>query len=154
MTLDVSGCLNHYEAHGVQFDYPDIWELHEEQDAEGDLLITVSTDGTCFWALRLLPACPAPSDIVNSCVAAFREEYEDVDEYPETTQLADLPAFARTLEFSCMELINSVFLASVRGRDFSLLLWWQGTDHELEEVRPVFEQMARSVRICSLLDHA
>ncbi len=153
MALDLSGCLNPYEAHGVRFLYPDIWELSEEQDAGGDVTITVLSDGAWFCTLRILADRPAPPDVVSSCIAAFREEYDDLDEYPSAIRLAEMPAVSRELEFSCLELINSASLCSVRGSEFTLLCWWQGTDHELQEVRPILEQMTSSVRILSLLEN-
>lgn len=152
MPLDVSACLNFYRSHGIQFAYPDIWELQEESDGDGDITVTVSTDGTCFWAIRILSTAPGPRDVVSSCVEAFREEYEDLDEYPHSESLAEQPAYGRMLEFSCLELINTVSLSCVRTGSFSLLVWWQGTDHELEEIRPVFQQMTQSVRVSNLLD--
>lgn len=152
MVLDLSGCLQFYDNHGICFEYPDIWELAEETQPDGDLLIMVSKDETCFWAIRILVGSPAPPDVVGSCVSAFREEYEDVDEYPGSGTLAEMPAYGRDLEFSCFELLNTVSLKSVRGPEFTILVWWQGTDHELEEVRPVLEQMTQSVRIRKLME--
>ncbi len=152
MPLDVSGCLNDYEAHGIRFQYPDIWEIQEESDTDGDVVITVLTEGTCFWTIRVLNSRPSPLEIMNSCVAAFREEYEDLDEYSESGVLAGLPATIRLLEFSCLELINTVSLSCVRAGEFSLLVWWQGTDHELGEIRPVFEKISGSVRIARRQD--
>ncbi|MBL8816094.1 MAG: hypothetical protein JNL58_08695 [Planctomyces sp.] len=151
MVLDLSGCLQHYDNHGIFFEYPDIWEITEEIEPDGDVLITVSADGACFWAIRILASSPAPPDVVGSCVSAFQEEYEDVDEYPSSGQLAQMPAYGRDLEFSCFELLNTVSLKSVRGPEFTILVWWQGTDHELGDVRPVFEQITSTVRIKKLM---
>ena len=147
MGLDVSGCLKRYETHGVQFEYPDIWALTEEKDANGDIEVTVTTDGSVFWVLRILTDCPLPRDVISSFIKAFEEEYDDVDEYPRTASLANLPADSREVDFSCLELINSACVSCVRSLEFSLLVWWQGTDHELEEIRPVMEQMTDSVRM-------
>jgi hypothetical protein len=146
MGLDLSGCLNRYDSHGVRFDYPDIWELSEEE-TDGDTTITVLTDGTCFWTLRILRGRQSPPEVVNSCVAAFREEYEDVEETSSEVRLADMPAYSRELEFSCLELLNTVSLASVRTMELTLLIWWQGTDHELRDLRPVLETITDSVRV-------
>lgn len=146
MGLDLSGCLNRYDSHGVRFDYPDIWELSEEE-TDGDTTITVLTDGTCFWTLRILRGRQSPPEVVNSCVAAFREEYEDVEETSSEVRLADMPAYSRELEFSCLELLNTVSLACVRTMELTLLIWWQGTDHELRDLRPVLETITDSVRV-------
>jgi hypothetical protein len=150
MAIESAECLSRYEGHGVLFDYPGFWELTEETE-DGDVLLTVSADGACFWALRILKECPRPDEVIGSCVQAFQDEYEDAEVQESRGTLALMPAVCREVQFSCFELLNSVFLSSVRSSDMSLLAWWQGTDHELTEARPVFEQISQSVRILSLL---
>lgn len=149
MIPDFQEHLNQYEGNGVQFDYPGYWELTEEQDGN-DVLLTVSADSSCFWALRILRDCPRPEEVVTSCVAAFEEEYDDAELHDVKDELAGMPACSREIQFSCFELLNSAVLSCVRANDMSLLAWWQGTDHELESIRPIFEQISRSVRINSL----
>lgn len=151
MDLDLSGCLNRYESHGVLFDYPDIWELSEQNEPDGDIVVTVAANGTCFWTLRILPSCPAPPEVVGSCVEAFREEYEDMEESATHQSLAEMPAYTRELNFTCFELINTAVLSSVRTMEFTLLVWWQGTDHELAETREILDHMTGSLRVVSLL---
>jgi hypothetical protein len=150
MSLNDASCLVPYDGHGITFEYPGYWELSEEID-DTDVLITVSADNSCFWALRILHGCPRPDEVVNSCIEAFKEEYDD----PEVTEsggvLAEMPAFCREVEFSCFELLNSVALCSVRSSSMTLLVWWQGTDHELESIRPILDRMTQSVRILDLL---
>ena len=144
--VDIGDCLAHYENHGVEFIYPDIWMVDEQQD-DGDIIITVSQSETCFWTLRIMPACPLPPQVVNQCVEVFEEEYDDVEIEVTDCELAGMPAYSRDLDFFCLELMNSTGLRSVRATDFSLLVWWQGTHHELEEARPVIDQMTLSVQV-------
>ena len=150
MSQNDASCLVPYEGHGIGFEYPGYWEIIEEVDGT-DVLITVATDSSCFWALRILYGCPRPDEVVNSCIEAFKDEYDD----PEVTEtggvLAEMPAFCREVEFSCFELLNSVALSSVRSSKMTLLVWWQGTDHELESIRPILDRMTQSVRILDLL---
>ena len=88
--------------------------------------------------------------LTTSCIEAFQEEYEDTEVQITKGTLATMPAVCRELQFYCFELLNCVTLSSVRASDMSLLAWWQGTDHELTDVRSVFEQISHSVRILSL----
>lgn len=151
MTIDFQKCLVPYSNHGVQFSYPDIWEIEEETDGT-DIVITVSTVGTCFWTLRLLPGCPPPPQAVQSCVEAFREEYDDLEVNEPDCAVAEMPAYSRDLEFVYMELTNTVGLRSVRTTEFTLLIWWQGTDHELAECREMLDHMSNSIRAVTLID--
>lgn len=140
----------HFERHGVAFDYPDAWELNEVPQEDSGVLLTLGADDSCFWSVRILPECPAPADVVESCVAGFRDEYEDLDVYRVEGRLAEMPSVGRDLEFSCFELMNTAALRCVRCAEFTLLVWWQGTDHELQSLRSVLERITSTVRILSL----
>lgn len=149
MSIDFENCLVPYSEHGISFSWPDIWELEEQADGD-DIMISLTSAGTAFWTLRILPECPPPPQVVDSCVAAFREEYEDIEEERPECRLAEMPAYARDLRFFYMELMNMVGLRSVRTSEFTLLVWWQGTDHELEECCPLLDHLTNSVRLATL----
>ena len=151
MNIPVEASLVPFRKHGIRFHYPDIWEL-EELGNDGDIVITVSSDGTCFWSMHILRNCPPPPQVVESCVAAFTDEYDDAEASVSKKQLAEMPAYARHVEFSCFELMNTASLQSVRMTEFTLLVLWQGTDHELVDYRDLLESMTASVRADSLLD--
>ena len=149
--MSIESSLQPFQKHGVQFLYPDIWELDETQE-DDNVVITVSSDGTCFWAIHILADCPPPPHAVDSCIEAFTEEYDDAEASEIDGRLAEMPAYARDIEFSCYELMNTASLQSVRTTDFTLLVLWQGTDHELSEYRHILEFMTSSVRAESLID--
>ncbi|MCH2200405.1 MAG: hypothetical protein MK102_00430 [Fuerstiella sp.] len=149
MRIPIEASLVPFQKHGVRFLYPDIWEL-EESGNNDDIVITVSSDGTCFWSMHILCGCPPPPQVIESCVAAFIEEYDDTEESSVEQQLAEMPACARDVQFSCFELMNTASLQSVRTTEFTLLVLWQGTDHELVEYRQLLESMTESVRADSL----
>jgi hypothetical protein len=152
MVPDVSDCIVPYHGHGIVFDYPDVWEVTEEYDESDDsMLITVTVDETCFWSVRVMPECPAPIDVVESCVTGYREEYGEIEAMGTQQSLAEMPATGRVVQFECFELLNTASLLCVRYEEFSLLCWWQGTDHELQSLRPIMDQMTGSVRILNLL---
>ena len=150
MTIDFQDCLVPWHNYGIQFSYPGIWEIDEEHDGD-DVIVTITANETCFWTLRILPGCPPPPQVVESCVEAFREEYDEIDVDAPSVKLAEMPAYARDVEFFCMELMNKASLRSVRTTDFTLLVWWQGTHHELTENQPMLDHISQSLRADSLL---
>jgi hypothetical protein len=149
--MPIESSLQPFRNHGVRFVYPDIWELDETQE-DDNVIITVSSDGTCFWSIHILGDCPPPPHVVDSCIEAFQEEYDDAEASVADVRLAEMPAYARDVEFSCYELMNTASLQCVRTTDFTLLVLWQGTDHELSEHRHIFEFMTSSVRAESLIE--
>jgi hypothetical protein len=50
------------------------------------------------------------------------------------------------VEFVCLELVNSAFLRAFRLGESSALVLYQGTDHELEDTRPILEEISASLQ--------
>ena len=107
MNHPIEASLVQFQNHGVHFCYPDVWQLEEVGSDDDDILITVSGDGTCFWSIHILSNSPPPPQVIESCVAAFTDEYEDADATVSERLLAEMPAYARDVEFSCYDLMNT-----------------------------------------------
>lgn len=138
-----------YEDHGFRIRYPDNWELMEQPE-EGRFSLTVAGPETSFWSIMLLADGPSAEEVLTSAVDTFRDEYEEVDTYSgdttgETAVLGGLPALSQDVEFVCLELINSAFLRAIEIGRTTALVMYQGTDHELEQTRPVLEAITASL---------
>jgi hypothetical protein len=133
-----------YEANGVRFRYPGLWEISEEQ-SDDELTITVASPETSFWSLTLMPRRPRPEEVIESAVKAFQEEYDELDVYASEVELCHRTSVARDVEFVCLELLNSAFLRAFRTSRFSTLVYYQGTDQELEETRAILESITASL---------
>ena len=136
-----------YDDDGVRFAYPESWELIREE-TEGGVTLTVNGDGTSFWTLALYPSSmSSATDMIESAVAAYREEYQESDVYPVEGALCGFPCEGRDVEFVCLELINTVSLRAFETPGFTAMVLFQGTDHELRETRPVLEAITRSLSL-------
>ncbi len=144
MNDDTDFLLTEYSGHGVRFLYPGYWEVREEQDGE-DVILTAAADDSCFWLLRVIADRPSPEQVLQDCLAALQEEYEDLEQQQEPILIAGRRALSCEVTFSCLELLNAAGFCSVRSGAATLLIWWQCTDHELADVRPVFQRMTQSV---------
>ena len=69
----------------------------------------------------------------------------DLEQQQEPILIAGRRALSCEVTFSCLELLNAAGFCSVRSGAATLLIWWQCTDHELADVRPVFQSMTQSV---------
>jgi hypothetical protein len=133
-----------YHSHGVRFQYPQDWELSEQQEGE-QISITLSSPLTAFWTLTLFPDCPDPGDIVAAALDAFYEEYDELDDYPSKTRLCKRPTVARDVDFVCLELLNSAGIRAFRAGEFTVLVLFQFTEGERDETGPILEQITRSL---------
>lgn len=133
-----------YHKHGVSFRFPHDWELVEQSHDDG-ITITVSSLASVFWSLSLFPSRPTPEHVLQTAVAAYRDEYTDIDESAVETELCDVTARGWDLEFLCLDLVNAVVLRSFRTGRFTALVLFQGIDHELDQMRQQVEQITDSL---------
>ena len=133
-----------FEQHGVRFEYPEDWILHEES-SPGEVSITVNSPETSFWSLTLLFERPDPYRVVETVLDALREEYSEIDVYSSEERLGDNSTVARDVDFVCHELIGSAFLRAAVTPGFTLLVLYQGADFELDETQPILERVSKSL---------
>ncbi len=139
--------LSHYDRHGVRFAYPAQWELTEEHQP-GQITIAVNNSETTSWNLCLLAQCPPPRDVLAAAAAAFRDEFPELDEYEvERDVIGGVEAIGKDLEFVCLELLNTAMLRALQTDHCTILLWWQGTDTELENTRPLLDAITASLQV-------
>lgn len=141
-----------YRKAGIQFRYPQDWQLSEE-GGTSEFSVTVNGEGTSFWSITLLRDRPSPEHVLDAAVDAFRDDYPEVDVYPTMTEIAHRPAFARDIEFVCLEMLNSAFLRAFQSAQYTVFVFYQTTDTELDEVAPIFEAISDSVH-CDIDDSA
>ena len=133
-----------YDAHGIRFQFPDDWEVTEQRRGT-EIWISAESPYTAFWCLGLFPDRPHAEHVIESALESFCDEYDDLDIYPSDAQQSDARTVARDLEFVSMDLINSAFLRAFETEAFTALVLFQANDAELEETRPIFEKMCRSL---------
>jgi hypothetical protein len=133
-----------YQAHGVRFRYPSEWELAEQHD-EHQYSITVSSPTTAFWTLSLFESCPEPIDVVQTVLDAFREEYDEIDDYPASTRVGKRPTVGRDIDFVCLDRLNIAAVRAFRTRRFTAMVLFQLTEAERHDVEPILESMTRSL---------
>lgn len=133
-----------FSRHGVQFEYPDDWEL-DEQQSDFEIQVTVQSPETSFWSLSLILDRPEPLTVANTAIAALRELYDEIDVYPSDGPLCERETVARDMEFVCLELVNSAYVRAFQTDSFTALVFYQGTDSELEETRELMEDISRSL---------
>lgn len=133
-----------YRTADFSFRYPSGWTVSEQSD-DDRLTVTLEGDGTAFCAVTLLYDRPDPQQVVDAAAQAFREEYPEADVYPVAGRLASRDAAGRDVDFICLETCNTAWLRSVRTGRFTLLVLFQSSDPELDESRPAFDEVCRSL---------
>lgn len=137
--------MDNWQRHGLKFRYPDSWELSEEGDDE-QWSVTLQSPGTAFWSLMLLRQRPEPDDVLDSAIEAFRDEYDEFDAHDVEATLCGRGCAATDVDFVCLELVNQASIRSTQLDDMTVVVLWQVTDHELEDVQQVMEAITASLQ--------
>jgi len=132
-----------YHGHGIRFHYPHGWQRTEESN-EDAITVTVAEAGA-FWSVTILNHRPPAMQVMAEALAAFQDEYEDLDEYEVQALLNGEEAVAYNLEFVALELINCVFLRIIEAGAHTLFVMAQVTDHERMDYESQFEAITASV---------
>lgn len=132
-----------YQCEHFSFRYPGYWDIEEQQTEDG-LTVTVSTDEGSFWMLTAMKETVEPVEMLESAVAAFTEEYDQIDVY-EREDHSEHGWSRQELEFECTDLIVTVILQAIQLPEFTLLLLIQGQDQEIENYRGTFDAMTATL---------
>ncbi len=132
--------------HGLLFRYPADWSLTEER-GEGCVTITVAPNETAFWSATVLEDRPEVAELLEAAVDTFMELYDEIDVFDISTELAHHPGLGRDIEFVCFELLNRAELRAFRTAHCTVLVTCQGTDTELEQLQPLFDEITCSLEV-------
>ena len=83
--------------------------------------------------------------MVEAAVEAFREEYDELDDYPSKVRLCRRPTVSRDVDFVCLELLNSAGIRAFRAADFTVLVLYQFTEAERSDAAPILERITRNL---------
>ena len=137
--------MREFNAHGLRFKYPATWTVTDDSGDE-KIAVTVQSDGSAFWTVAVFPDGPRPERVLESAVAAYRDDYPELDVYPvETNAGSRGTVFSRDLEFVCLELIAAARIEAYQTGEATVMVLFQGDDAELESRRPVLDAMTASV---------
>lgn len=137
---------NLYQNHGLLFRYPAAWNLTEET-GDGCVEITVAPGDTAYWTATILTERPEIGEVLEAAVDTYMELYDEVDVFDLSTEIAHHPGEGRDVEFVCFELLNRAELRAFRTSHCTVLISCQGTDTELEELQPMFDEITCSLEV-------
>ncbi|MCA9100416.1 MAG: hypothetical protein KDA63_04645 [Planctomycetales bacterium] len=135
-----------YDEQGISFQYPDNWELEEENDHEsGVLSATVFSPGGAFWSVIRHPQMTEPEEAVLQAVDALSAEYDSVERHAAQETVGDVTLDGYDLGFIYLDLTNTVRVRGFRGPDATIVLYTQAEDRELAKHAAVFAAMTQSL---------
>lgn len=137
-----------YNRYGISFQYPENWELTEEEMEElpeENHSVTVYSPGGAFWTVTIHPPRSDPAKLAAAAVKAMKDEYEqvEVEDARETTLEKEL--IGHDFNFIYLDLINTAQIRTLRGPTGTFTIFCQAEDREFAVLEKVFQAMTLSL---------
>ena len=127
---------------GISFQYPENWQLDEEEIRAGQSAVTVYSPGGAFWSVALLTSSTTgPAQVAQSALDAMRKEYDELDAEPVSETIAGHDLVGFDLNFFCLDLTNTAGIRTLRVDGTTYTIFFQAEDREYTEISPVFAAM-------------
>jgi hypothetical protein len=130
---------------GISFQYPDNWQLDEEEIRAGQSAVTVYSPGGAFWSVAVHAASADPARMAQAALDAMRKEYEGLEAEPIRETIAGHELIGFDLNFFYLDLTNTAGIRSLRVDGTTYTIFFQAEDHEYHEIGLVFAAMTFSL---------
>jgi hypothetical protein len=130
---------------GIKFQYPENWQLDQDDAIEGGQSVTVYSPGGAFWTLMIHPHSADPARLAKAAVDVMRQEYEELEVEAVQESLAGRDTVGYNLNFYYLDLTNTAVVRSFRTNRRTYTIFNQAEDREFEQVQRVFLAIATSL---------
>jgi hypothetical protein len=130
---------------GITFQYPDNWQLDDEEMRAGQSAVTVYSPGGAFWTVAVHPASAEPARMAQAALDAMRKEYEGLEAEPVNETVAGHKLIGFDLNFFYLDLTSTAGIRSLRVAGTTYTIFFQAEDREYSEIGLVFSAMTLSL---------
>lgn len=131
---------------GISFQYPENWQLDEEEIRAGQSAVTVYSPGGAFWSIALHTTSIAePAEIARAALETMFKEYDELDAEPVTETIAGHELIGFDLNFFCLDLTNTACIRALRVDGTTYTIFFQAEDREYSEISQVFAAMTQTL---------
>jgi hypothetical protein len=135
-----------FTRHGLQFQYPENWQLKAEDTEDGWSVTVQAPDGGAFLLLSSHAGHPPVTQMLETALAALREDYPELEAVAATESLAGQRAQGWDVQFLSLDFVTTCWLRSWRTKTHSLLLMCQCSDLDSAHAEPVLRAIRASLR--------
>jgi hypothetical protein len=135
-----------FQADGIRFQYPESWRLQRE-DAETGWTVSVESPQTAFFMVTFDDQMPEVGVVAETVLEALRADYPELEAEDALESMAGQPALGHDIRFFSLDLTNTCHTRTFYSDSGTVLVMWQATDMELEQVEPVFQAICASIRV-------
>lgn len=135
-----------FNSEGIQFRYPENWQLVREDNEEG-WTVSVLSPETAFLMISLRSDMPAPEEMAETALEALREDYPELEAENSVGSMAGQPALGHNIRFFSLDLTNTAFTRCFYSSYGTVLVLCQFNDLEIETNEPVLRAICASLKV-------
>jgi hypothetical protein len=134
-----------YDKMGIDFQYPDNWNLDEDEAAKGHESVAVYSPGGAFWSVAIHPRTTDPEELAKTALAAMQEEYPGLESEPTSDRLCALEVTGYEMSFYYLDLISTATVRILQTSRASYTIFYQAEDRDFDRLLPVFRAITASL---------
>jgi hypothetical protein len=134
-----------YDKSGIHFLYPENWALDEQEGADGEILVTLTSPADGLWMLMIAPGHLDPRALSRTAMQTIKQDYEDFEAEPASETIAGTELVGFDINFYCLDLTNTALVRGFRTRDASCVIVCQAEDRDYASLAPVFRAITTSL---------
>jgi hypothetical protein len=134
----------HFHRSNLNFLYPENWTL-DEDDASGDLSVTIYSPGGGFWSVAVHHGSIGPLNLANTALEAMKKEYNDLEVQQVDETIADRKLTGYDLNFFLFDFTNTAQIRSLKCNNAIYVILCQAEDSEFEQIHRVFQAITISM---------
>jgi hypothetical protein len=133
-----------FDKYDVRFNYPDNWEL-EEQNLEGGIAISVTSPGGAFWTVTIYPRDISVEQATQAVLEGVRGAYPDVEVFEADEIIAGESLLGYEVNFICLDLTNTAQIRGFQRGAATFTILWQAEDSDYRRLQEVFHAVTISL---------
>lgn len=134
-----------YDRLGVKFQYPENWELTEEECVQWPRTVSLQAPGGALWSVSIYPEDVEMDAREQEAVDALKSEYEGVETEPAFDSIGGRDATGQNLQFFYIDFVITAQIRVLAAADRRYLLFCQAEDREFEKLAMVFRAISESM---------
>jgi hypothetical protein len=129
---------------GIHFTFPTNWKMEREENDDG-WTVLVQSPATAFMMVCLREDMPVAEDLVDTTLAAMKDDYPQLESVERSETFAGQPAVGYDMEFFSFDFTNTCWARSFYTPYGTVLVMCQTCDQEDNEA--VLRAMCKSMRV-------
>lgn len=135
-----------FDKAGIRFQYPENWEIIDENLLDSPRNVSLQSPGGGFWSLMIYDAGVEPKSLLQETLDQMRKEYENLESSVISEEFDEIQATGYEMFFYCLDFLVCARAMTVKTDSGKImLLLWQAEDRDFTKYEPVFRAITVSL---------